>query len=139
MDCESLIGTTVCKESIAGGLKTCQASSFCTQDCNLEEFCDASSICQNGISFLNSTFSKQLTRLRMGLGDLKNLGDLGDLGLLEDSKTLRLLSPRSSSPFQLKLSTKLKQNKEVKYIIYKMCLISNFLDIIQCQFYWKVV
>ena len=47
-DCESLTGTTVCKETVHGGAKTCQAPSTCTQVCSSEDFCDAANICQYG-------------------------------------------------------------------------------------------
>ena len=47
-DCESLTGTTVCKETVAGGAKTCQAESTCTQLCSSEAFCDGANICQYG-------------------------------------------------------------------------------------------
>ena len=49
MDCELLAGATVCKETLSGGPKTCQASTACTQTCSSGEFCDASSTCQDGI------------------------------------------------------------------------------------------
>ena len=47
-DCESLTGTTVCKESVHGGAKTCQASPTCTQNCPSDKFCDAANMCQDG-------------------------------------------------------------------------------------------
>ena len=49
-DCESLTGTTVCKETVAGGAKTCQTSSTCTNVCSSEEFCGAANECQHGKS-----------------------------------------------------------------------------------------
>ena len=51
IDCESLSGSTVCKENVAGGAKTCQASTTCTQDCSIGEFCDSANMCQNGNTF----------------------------------------------------------------------------------------
>ena len=48
MDCESLTGITVCKETVHGGAKTCQASTSCTQVCSSEEYCGASNVCQYG-------------------------------------------------------------------------------------------
>ena len=47
-DCESHIGTTVCKETVPGGAKTCQSSTTCSQICSSGEFCDAANICQYG-------------------------------------------------------------------------------------------
>ena len=47
-DCENLTGATVCKETVAGGSKTCQASVTCNKACSSNEFCAASNICQNG-------------------------------------------------------------------------------------------
>ena len=51
-DCESLIETNVCKETVAGGAKTCQASTTCTQVCSSGEFCDHANICQYGKSMI---------------------------------------------------------------------------------------
>ena len=51
-DCESLSGTTVCKETVDGGAKTCQVSSTCTNVCSSEEFCSAANQCQYGKSKL---------------------------------------------------------------------------------------
>ena len=50
IDCESLSETPVCKETIPGGAKTCQASSTCTQVCSSEEYCNAINICYYGMS-----------------------------------------------------------------------------------------
>ena len=47
-DCESLTGTTVCKETVHGGARTCQASTVCSQVCSYKEFCDAANTCQYG-------------------------------------------------------------------------------------------
>ena len=47
-DCESPSGTTVCKETVTGGAKTCQTSSSCTQVCSASEFCDSANVCQDG-------------------------------------------------------------------------------------------
>ena len=52
-DCESLTETTVCKETVAGGAKTCQASTTCTQVCASGEFCDHANICQYGKALIN--------------------------------------------------------------------------------------
>ena len=40
----------MCKETVGGGAKTCQASGTCTQVCSSGEFCDAANTCQDGIS-----------------------------------------------------------------------------------------
>ena len=47
-DCETLTGTTVCKETIAGGVKYCQSSATCADVCSSGEFCDTDNICQDG-------------------------------------------------------------------------------------------
>ena len=44
-DCES--ETLVCKESVDGGQKMCQASSTCTETCSSVEFCDSTNTCQD--------------------------------------------------------------------------------------------
>ena len=48
LDCASLSDTTVCKESLAGGAKTCQVSDSCTKLCSSGHFCSAANICQYG-------------------------------------------------------------------------------------------
>jgi hypothetical protein len=44
-DCE--FETLVCKESVDGGQKICQASSTCTETCSSVEFCDSTNTCQD--------------------------------------------------------------------------------------------
>ena len=41
-------GNPVCKETVAGGLKICQAVSTCSITCSSGEFCDAANQCQYG-------------------------------------------------------------------------------------------
>ena len=47
-DCEAITGKPICKETVAGGAKSCQAASTCTHPCASGEFCDAANICQYG-------------------------------------------------------------------------------------------
>ena len=49
-DCSSDTGLPVCKETVYGGAKTCQAENSCKQACSDEQFCDFANICKNGQS-----------------------------------------------------------------------------------------
>ena len=44
-----MIGSYVCKETVAGGAKTCQYETACTQHCSVGQFCDAANLCQYGM------------------------------------------------------------------------------------------
>ena len=45
-DCQ--VGSTVCKETVPGGAKTCQVESSCQVSCSSGQFCDAGDACQAG-------------------------------------------------------------------------------------------
>ena len=47
-DCQNFQDKPVCKESIPGGAKSCQASETCSQTCAEGLYCDAYGTCQNG-------------------------------------------------------------------------------------------
>ena len=57
-DCKVLDGTTVCKQTVDGGAKTCQSAATCTQDCPSGEFCDSENVCQYGLFDLFYTQNK---------------------------------------------------------------------------------
>ena len=48
LDCDSLSSSTVCKETVHGGAKTCREPETGTEDCSSHEFCAADNSCQPG-------------------------------------------------------------------------------------------
>ena len=42
----------MCKETVRGQAKTCQAATTCSQVCSSGEFCDSSNTCQDGIMYI---------------------------------------------------------------------------------------
>ena len=53
-DCAAHPGASVCKETVIGGVKTCQDYNTCHQHCSAAQYCDTANICQHGMLYFVS-------------------------------------------------------------------------------------